>query len=78
MKWAHSTSCNRLRDGRLEIRHAVGFCEAANRYEAIGKALATSRHVYPPVEGWKDHNAVVADVNEPAVEPEDAHLEQRD
>lgn len=62
MKWAISTIARRDEDNVIVMYHTMGIVEAETETEANGLALACCIKVYPPLEGFKEHQTKAIDI----------------
>jgi len=70
MKYAYSVICTRVTEmGQTNIMGNIGFVEAVSQDEATGKALHfVTEKTCPKSEGWRNHNAIVAPIDQACVE----------
>lgn len=72
-RFAFSTCCQRIMNGRQEIRHSVGVVEAADEDSAFGQAWRIARINYPPDDGWFMFNVITQSADF-VVTPETAQI----
>lgn len=56
MQFAVSILAMKQVSGDTTISHCAAVIEAANCYEAEGKAMEAARKLLPPTDGWTRHD----------------------
>jgi hypothetical protein len=78
MRFAYSVAAYREGRGTTYFRHGIGVCEATDRDDASGQALAIARKIYPERHGFLGHGAMVCPVDQLSSPSDVAVIESND